>query len=464
MSTGLAWVALVAEDDIFRQQLRLFYRPMDGTVGMKTESLCLETGRKYSIKWSIYSEKTGDYWNFINHLRHDWDIARKIEGSFIWFNPDDILAMPFEKLRSGLESQKVKVANMLGGWVDPKAALTEKGLPFIGFGTAVILPQFEDFRFRIEKAIRRLKNAQPGIQVLVYFNSQRDSSPGKHLDSRILDAQSRPEFTDWQGSYSRTWSLYPTLENSYGQELLQVVSKMRALGADGLYWDEMESVDYSGVRTLDAQWDGFSCRLDADSRVISRIAYVNLLSESAKLSFAQRGGVVMANSPPTTRKMMQRKDLHMVETQHIADWSAYSHLTTPLAFIGSDDNWLQMLAPMKHGLLPVSVRLGYSSTFFSRLYPFTVQTIHEGRVLGKEKIVTLRSGSYGWLRGCEKGNLAIYQYDSNGRDVSFSGEIRYDGDSCVATLKLGKNEAVILERISSTSEDDSETPTVSRVD
>ncbi|MBC7387382.1 MAG: hypothetical protein H7301_14615 [Cryobacterium sp.] len=443
-------IGLVAEDDVFRQQVRLFFNPFEKRAGMKTTSLCLAPGKEVVLKWSVYSDHGKTYWDFLNRVRKDWGIEKSVPGAFVWFHPADILGIPLSNLQTELRRQNVGIANMFGGWVD-RHAKPEKGKPpFIGFGTAPLLDRFSGFRTEISAAIRKLKAARPGIRVYVYFDAQRDSSPDslqKYEDSRFLKGDSTPESTDWLGEYSRTWSFYPTLENSYGRALFDVVDLGKKLGADGIYWDEMESLDYSGVRATRGAWDGFSCELDDHQRILGKIGYLNLLSKGAKEAFAERAGAVMANSPPTTRRLGLRQDLHMVEGQHRSDYSTYAHLTTPLAFIGSEDDWNRILAPLDHGLLPLSVRLGYRTSFLAKIYPITPVELYSGAVLGRDKIVARRSGHYGWKTACE--SVHVIQYDSEGEEIDFTGTMERRVGSCLVNVELGRNGAIILERIPS---------------
>lgn len=441
-------IAILAEDDIFRQQVMLFFDLKTGRAGFKTESLCLLPNKKYSFKWSIYTSDSSDYWDFINLVRKDWKVIHEISGAFIWFQPEDILAMPLNVLREELQKQHVKVANMFGGWVDrnkPK---------WIGFGTATLLAEFEHFRGLIKKSILKLKLADPTIRVLIYFDAQRESSQDtlvRYKDSLFSADNQLIEYTDWMNQFNRTWSVYPTLKNTYGRKLLEVLAMIKRLGADGLYWDEIDSLDYSAVRFTAREWDGFSCQLDQDQQVVGQIGYLNLLSQEAKLAYAGLAGEVMANSPPTLRSFQDRNDLHMIEAQHHSDYSSYAHLNTPLGYIGTDDDWEAIVSTVQKGLIPASVRLGYSTSFFAKLFPITPVEIYPGLILGNERIVAARSGTYGWQSNCA--SVLISQYDSKGQETTFKGKLEHIAFGCRITIVLRKKEAVILTRIPSYSLD-----------
>jgi len=440
-------IGLVAEDDVFRQQIRLFYNPFSGETGLKSDMFCVAPAKTYKTRWSIY-DSDSNYWEFINRVRNDWHVNHEIEGRFVWFTPDDILAMSPSFLKERLQKQGTRIANMFGGWTDPKLEKAEKQVPMIGFGSAVLLPRFAKLRSRIQSAIKMLKAASPGLKVLLYFDAQRDSSPQAETlfkDSLFLDQNHKTESTNWGGQYSPTLSVFPTLENNYGRRLEEVVAEMKTLGADGVYWDEMESLDYSGVRYTFEHWDGHSCVLDANSKVLSRIGYTNLLSEMAKRKFANIAENLMANSPPTTRYFNDRPDVHMIEGQHFTDYSSYAHLTTPLSYIGTSLDWPSIIKPISKGLLPASVRLDYDTPFFSYLYPFEPMRIYPGAIFGLGKIVSSVNGRIGWSEGCKA--LKISQFNEKGLLVQPTFASPMAVAPCVSQVKLPRGSVVILEAV-----------------
>jgi len=441
-------VGLVAEDDVFRQQVRLFYDPLEKKAGLRTESMCIAPHSKIKFVWSAYPAG-GSYWDFINDLRLAWGVNHVIEGSTIWFLPDDILAMDINYLKSRLSLQGVKTASMFGGWTDPQLKPSAHQPPPIGFGTAVLDPRFAGLRSRLKLAILKLKQALPAIDVLIYFDAQRDSSIGAaktFADSLVKDINSQTEQTDWQGQFSQTWSVYPTLENHFGSQLKGSVLLARSLGADGVYWDEMDSLDYSGVRFTTSAWDGHSCLLDHRNQILQKIGYTNLLSSEAKIEYARMAGLVLANSPPTTRVFNERPDTHMVEGQHRSDYSSYIHLSTPLAFIGTDVAWSQIIAPLEKGLLPAAVRLDYNTPFFAHIFPIEVIQISPGAVFGREKIIASHSGLYGWQTDCN--NVEILHFDDHGQ---MSGARQGDRDPtrpCLINARLAPQEVIVISRTS----------------
>jgi hypothetical protein len=438
-------LGLVAEDDVLRNQLWVNNDRKTRTAGLRTDMLCLGAGDAVTLVWSIYPTAAASYWDFINTVRSDWGVNRTVPGSYIWFSPDTVLAMDADRLRAALEHQRVGIASLGGGWVDPQRA---EHPPFIAFGTFVLSPEFASYRERIRKAVAKLKAARPSLRVLLYFDAQRDSSPdaaARFTDSTLMQA-GKPESTDWGGKFSRTWSMVPTTENAFGKALAKVPDAMHALGADGLYWDEIDAVDFGRPRLTERAWDKRTCRLGADGSVEKPVGLVNLLSEPAKLGYARAGGFVLGNGPPTMRAFQDRTDPHMIEAQHNDTWGAFAHLGTPLGYISARTDWDIVLAKIDEGLLIAGIPLGYPHDIVARMYPFTPEYIQGGTLRGRERIVTTRSGLHGWTSGTEP--VKILRYDANGKEHEATWKVEEKDGGVFVRVELGPREAAVIERTS----------------
>ncbi len=442
---GSGGLGLVAEDDVFRQQLFVDVDAASATIGMRTDMLCLAPGERQTLVWSIYPVRTPSYWDFINAVRADWRVNRTVPGSFIWFTPDAVLGTPPETLRAALERQGTSVASMFGGWVDPRRP--EKP-PIIGFGTAVLGAPFAAYRERLRSAVQRLESARPGLRVLLYFDSQRDSAPDaerRFADSLLVGLDGRPERVDWAGEFTPSLGMVPTASNAYGRALHDVVAAMRELGADGLYWDEMDGVDYRAPRVTTGTWDGKSCALAADGAVEMKLGLVNLLSDAVKAEYAADAGMVLGNVPPTTRRFTERADLRMVEAESSEPWGPMAHLTTPLAYIGNRRDSAMVRAKIDEGLLPVSARFDVEHDITARLFPFTPEYLQPGTLRGRERIVTTQSGTHGW-RSCP-GSVRALRYDAAGHEQRATDDwhVKRRRGGAYVRVRLAAGEAAIIE-------------------
>ncbi len=435
-------IGLVAEDDVLRQQLYVDFDPASGTAGMRTDMLCLGPGETQTLVWSVYPVGSDDYWDFINSVRADWRVNRTVPGSFIWFTPDAILDMPPEALRAALARQGTSIAAMLGGWVDRRRP---ERPPLIGFGTYVLGAEFADYRRRIRRAVGALRAARPGLRVLLYFDAQRDSAPdatSRFADSVLRGLDGQTEQVDWGGRYSPAWGMVPTADDGFGRALHGVVAAMRELGADGVYWDEMDGVDFRAPRATSSRWDGRSCVLGADGSVQAKVGLVNLLSEPVKLEYAD-AGMVLGNVPPTTRRFTDRADLRMVEAHHAESWAAFAQLSSPLGYTGDRADWAMVLQKIDEGLLVAGSRLDYSYDILARMFPLTPEYIQPGTLRGRERIVTTRAGIHGW-RSCP-GAVHAFRYDRVGHEHPAPWHVKRRHGGAFLRVDIAVGEAAVIE-------------------
>jgi hypothetical protein len=448
---GAGGLGLVAEDDVLRQQLHVDYErggfegTPPATIGLRTDMLCLAPHDAVTLVWSVYPLASRNYWDFANAVRSDWGVNRTVPGSLVWFKPDQILAMPDDRLRDALARARVGIASMSGGWVDPR---DDTRPPHLGFGTDVAGPRFAAFRARIRHAVARLKAARPEMRVLIYFDAQRESAtdaPSRFDDSLLHDPSGRPERTEWDGRFSPSWSMVPTADNTFGRALTAAAATLGDLGADGLYWDEIDGIDYAAPRLTVEAWDERSCVLAADGTVRTRIGLTNLLSAPVKRAIAAVAGTILANGPPTTRAFQDRDDLHMIEAQHNDAWGAFAHLSTPLGYVGSAGlDVATLVRKIDEGLLVAGLGLGEHADLLAHLFPFTPEYIQPGTVRGRERIVTTESGTHGWTEG--GGTLRGWRYTSDGRLAPAPWRVKERHGALFVRVRLGPGEIAVVER------------------
>ncbi|MCW5890551.1 MAG: hypothetical protein KIT14_08365 [bacterium] len=435
---GSGGVGLVAEDDVFRQQV--IADVAGGAAGLRTDLLCLDRGATYTMVWSAWPLARGDYWDFVGAVRAAWGSDAAIPGAYVWFHPDRILAMPDAALAAALRRQHVAVAAMWGGWVDP--ADTHRP-PRIGFGPSVLDDAFAPLRARVAAAIAKLHAARPGLRVLPYFDAQRDGSAvAGPPDELIVRPGGGVERAAFGGRFTPAWSIVPRAGGGVGARLRATARAMDALGGDGLYWDEIDGIDYGRPRLTTSRWDGRSCLADAAGRVTARVGLANLLSDDLKVALA-RGRFVLGNGPPTTRRL-QPGALRLVEMQHGRDWDALAHLTSPLGYLGGARDFTAVTALLARGLLPAGTRLDYDWQLAGRLFPFTPEAIRPGTLRGRERLVTVRSGTHGWPS--RTGAVRAFRFDAAGREHRAAWRVRYRDGAAWVRVRLAPHEVAVIER------------------
>lgn len=393
-------LGLVCEDNVLRNQARLFCDAANRRAGVFTESLYLGPEETCTLHWRLYPVASGDYWDFINLVRQDWDVNYTVEGAWTFFTPDSILAMSTEQLAADLRRLGVQYACCFGGWVDPKQDPRR-----IGFGAEVFSDYWAGYRERLRQAREKLHAANPELRVLLYFDALRDTAPdagARYPDSRLVDARGQQQSTDWGGMYSLTWSMAPTLEGSFGQAMLEVARRyVEELGANGLYWDEMENVAYGAPLLTYDPVDGRSCVADPTRPGgLRQVGDTVLLGKDFRLAVVDKtldlGGVVMGNGPTCVEELRGRRVQRMIETQHNDFYAYEGNLQTPLGYLGGDNQFAAVVRVLNMGVLPVGNRLSYPWEISRYLFPFTPILVYPGCLVGQERIVVTRSGKWGW--------------------------------------------------------------------
>ncbi|NLF69479.1 MAG: hypothetical protein GX575_10545 [Candidatus Anammoximicrobium sp.] len=439
-------LGMLAEDDVFRNQARLFCGAEPPVAGLRTEMLRLGPGESQTLRWSIWPVAGPDYFDFVNLVRADWGANFTVPGAWTFFHPDSILNQTPEQIREKFQRLGIRFACYCGGWVDHKHDRKR-----IGFGTGVLDDYWADFRSRLRQAAVRIREACPEVKVLVYYDTQRDTSETGHerfRDSWLVGPTGQPLSTEWGGVYSLTWSMVATLENSFGGVMLQAVERYRGeIGADGLYWDEMEGVAYGTPLVTYNMADGHSCLIDPKTYAIQReIGITTLLGEGHRLAVIERarrnGGAVMGNGPACTRAMLATGVPRMVEIQHNDSWCYEGNLGTPLGYMSSRMDFGNVVRALQMACLPVGTRYDYPHEISRYLFPFTPLELHAGYLLGRERIITLHSGSYGWPDGpCR---VAVRHFDRDGKLTKT--EVSADRTAQTA-VQVGSGEAVVIERL-----------------
>jgi hypothetical protein len=442
-------LGLLCEDTPFRNQARLYVDQKPFLAGVRTEMLWLPPGGSHTLEWSVYLVASADYYDFVNLVRQDWGANFTAEGPWTFFSPDSVLATPVEKLSEQFARLGIRYACYCGGWVDPRHDPKR-----IGFGTGVMDPYWADFRGRLKAAAERLRQAVPGVKVLVYYDTQRDTSEGGHerfRDSWLTDRQGNQLSTEWSGVYSLTYSVVATIENSFGRAMLEVAARyLDEMGADGLYWDEMEGTGYGVPLITYNLHDGYSCVLDAKTYRIERLAGVTtLLGEGHRLAVIdlvrRKGGTLMGNGPPCTRDLLRRNVQRMVEIQHNDTWCFQGNLSTPLGYASWRPDFGNWVRALDLATLLVGTRYDYAHEISPLAFPFTPIELHRGYLLGRERILATHDGSYGWLG--EAPLVLAHHLDKDGKRQPGAWVTAYRGRECRTAVALAEGEAAVLERL-----------------
>jgi len=407
-TTEKVGVGVLPLDDVFQVHVSSF--STENQVGLADNQLVLKPGVSYTAEWAILPTETADYYAFLNAMRRLRDVNFTLPGSFAFLRADPRLGATQWSDEECVDFVRFKNAHFLTGgisWPRHKGRYPH-GTTFQQMDWSVSREQIARFR-KLTPEVRHLKYYHCYIDTL-------DESPEKYADARLLRADGT--HADYGKPYDRLY--VPTHENRFGRDVARNVEMILGpqpggLGCDGVYWDEFEYSRYQYAYHLAEEgrgglpWDGVSADIDPRTLKIVRLkSAVELISQPFRLQLAESilaRGPLVANGQPHTRTMLRLHFPRFVETGSISRCSlaqAYSpialgdHLTERSEL----DAYRVMLRALNFGCLyywyndltvvPTHPHLT------SYMFPSTPIELGEGYLIARERIVTNRSGLFGW--------------------------------------------------------------------
>ena len=447
-----AGCGLLAWDDVYRVQAMLFF---DQGAGARSDTFALAPKASYDVRYRVYPVLRPDYYDFINLARRDLDVNFTVPGGFQFglAQPND------EAYRENAATRGLKFMSS-GVWMDNNAAVK----CYHGEHMLQAAAMQQQLRTRCDQ-IRRVIPALAGermVKSLVYIHSFINTDPDgpqKHRDAWITNADGtqyeNPEYTKMCGipfMYN-----YPALnpENSYVAAMKRVIDMVLdkdKIGADGVYWDELEWI--STPYTYD-RWDGHSAFQDEQHRIKRKFAYVQLVSLEAKVQLIKyiqsKGGLLIGNSCAMTNTLTQLHFPRFVETA--AGWyPARSHLYSPIS-LGDHltvKDFPGLLADIRQKLMWGSLYYYYAApkqpygTITQHMFPLTPVELHRGWLLGKERVLTAVPGTF--TLG-DAAPVRVYWYDAAGKLTENKGQERVANGRRLVRLALGDEEMAVIERV-----------------
>ncbi|MBI2298702.1 MAG: hypothetical protein HYU66_07085 [Armatimonadetes bacterium] len=448
-------LGLAAEDDIFRAHVTELQH--DGEFGLADHELGLEAGGSQTLEWSLYPLPGGDYWAFINALRRNWGANLAIPGPHV-FVDWSFHTQTEEWYRHWVRSRGVTM-------VTAPDAMFEDGKP--AMGTAI--PLAKPFCERTAAWFATLHRAAPEVKSLFYLNCTLCTEPGaaeKYADSRLLDPNGNQQTMSAgcrDGGYVPAPLFVSTLDNSYGKAMMQTARYIvEELKPDGIYHDIYTSAGI-GARAFGIAWDGCTVRIDPSTHAVTgKCASAALLERGWHVELMkylrERGKILFGNGPPETRTGTGLRVPTFVETYYSAAVVRDTHLGTPwgygnLPWVDPPRGYTYNTARNLRKILEyggVIALPGWSEeprelTFLQLLYPLTPLEIRPGMVLGEERILTSRSGRYGWPDG---GAADVHEFDGDGKRVAQPGsrEVREGGRRLYELRMPSDHFAIVVRR------------------
>ncbi|MEM2960701.1 MAG: hypothetical protein QXU67_03760, partial [Candidatus Bathyarchaeia archaeon] len=327
----------------------------------------------------------------------------------------------------------------------------------------------------LKEQIEAIHKAHPNLKVMfhVAHNLYATNKPEeKFPDSRVITIEGKHAVYGYDYSNYvyfkkervdegwRWYIYYPTLNNSYGEALMKSVDVMMdelgcdAVFMDGFFWP------YGPDYTYD-RWDGHSADIDPNTKTIaSKKGSILLLSQDALIAFVRKvkskGGVVFANNAVVTRKLAEEDNIIFVREAvgKVNYVCADAHLAPTVVSLADPHAITDEISLYRD----VYDKLRWGNLFFyyqegeityksvpSQMFPITFEEIHSGYVKGKERMITLHSGIYGW-RGDRDLHFS-YRYDARGRLVPNNFLTTVDDSGVRTEVYLEDMEMAVIKRV-----------------
>ncbi len=413
-TAGDAGFGLVPLDDVFRVHSRQELE--DGTVRLADRSLYLRPGSEYTAEWAIVPVPNTDFYDFVNRARRMLDVNFTLPWMFAFhFYIEPVYDWSDDYFRSWVVN---KGANLVVKSLYGAGRLPGGGVKRGTLWMESDLQPYVDFQRRIDELF-----PDDSAKTAIYFHCFLDvdeRNEQRLADDRLLTADGT-HLTYGEGRSAYMKYYVPTVGSAFGADMERWIDMiLDDVGVDGIYWDEFAYARGSAYN-MD---DGFTADIDPTTMQITRLkADTTLMSRDWRLQQVERiqdaGQPFIVNGMPRTRSLAQRKFQAFTETGSIGN-CRNTLLYSPVA-LGDHlsertfgDAWGVMLRALDFGCLYnwyVSKVVPPEPTLTSHMFPFTPIELHEGYVIGEERIITNRSGLFGWA---DDSGFAAYVYDRNG--------------------------------------------------
>ncbi|MEN6344028.1 MAG: hypothetical protein ABFE16_01925 [Armatimonadia bacterium] len=448
VKAGDAGIGLMPVDDVTRVHSRNYFAGTTG--GFADDYFVLKPHESRMTQWWIFPVHSGDYYDFVNAVRWSQSTNFRLDGSFAFVTARE----PFTKWTDEQAANWVDKLSLRYASCSISAPLYQGKYPH---GTAFPLVDHKPQR----DLLAHLKRVRPQLKTLVYYHvfiSTEEGASQKYKSDRLLKASG--EQADYRNPIYPLF--FPTLENAYGRAMERNVDLILGtgpddLGADGVYWDELSWS--SETWHFGEPWDGCSGFIDAKTNELTRkVSHVTLITNPFRVKMIQKimgaGHPLIGNGNPVTETETGLHFPRFVETGSITNL-VKSHLYTP---IGLGDH----LTERTEQDVMDNIRrfLDYGCLYYyyhqqatenvtqpglSRyMWPITPIELHEGFIIGQERILTNRSGNFGWADGSRH---EVHVFDRTGKELPWKAPtVTQDGHTYTELRIPGGYVAAILRR------------------
>lgn len=391
-------MALVVESDVVRQQAMYRYLP-DGSMAIEDSRLVIPSGSPFTVRWLVHLGAADDYFAVMADLRQRWKTPRVESLSYAAFvYPETFDHMSDEQLgRYFRESGIGVVVNGTGLTVPNRPDI--RWIAGVGLERAEVAERREGLRILRE----RIRRVAPQVKFLIKVHCYLNSPLYPDDFERFADCLMRG--VDGQPVAHPTYGqvFIPSLENEFGKLWRQVIDEAAVeIGADGFYWDESTSPGLPGevAGWTYHTWDGVSADLDADGRVLRKVANISILTDAYRLAVTReqlaKGRMWCLGGEPRSASFQSLAVNWWRECQHHAYYGFAGPFSQGQAYTSPSQSVAQLRDLLACGAVSCRLAPGQSSPYHRALFPLTVTQIGDGWIRGTDKLITMRTGTYVW--------------------------------------------------------------------
>ena len=415
-ATSSSGLGLVVLNDEFRVHATMIAD--EGSILATDPYFVLAPNATYTAELAVVPTADPKFYTFVNAARRMLKANFTLDVCFAFmFHEPPVYQWPDKTFTSFIENKTANFVVKSNYGVRTKQGHPARSTDWVAGPHTV----YRDFHQRVRRWY-----PDRSVKTGIYYHSFLDThEPNKRrfADDRALDAAGK-HITYGRGRHSYMSLYIPTLQpGHWGQESAKVLDViLDRIGVDGVFWDEFS---WSTTPFVYSHLDGCSADIDSKTHRVRRLkGSVALLSRDFRARHVkriqQRGAVLITNGAPWTRTLADYKFPAFTETgsiSHCRKMLLYSpialgdHLTER----SERDAYRIMLRALDYGCLYAWYGSNFSAThktLTEHMYPFTPLEIHSGYVIGKERILTSRSGLFGWDDVSE---FRTYVYDREGR-------------------------------------------------
>lgn len=413
-ATADGGLGLLALNDEFR--VHACMTAEKGTITLADPAFVLKPGTTYTAELAVVPVDEPDFYAFVNAARRMLGVNFTLDISFAFLSHEPpVYEWSDEKLAKFIDNKAANFVVKSNYGVRTKQGHPARCTDWIA-GPHTI---YRDFHQRIRKLYPD-RSVKTGIYYHCFLDTHQPNQERFAADRALDSAGNHIAY----GSHTYMHMYVPTLEpGHWGEEIAKVVDViLDDIGVDGVFWDEFA---HSAAPFVYSHFDGCSADIDPATHKIQRLkGAMPLLSREFRARMVRkirdRGAVLIVNGAPCTRTLAELKVPAFTETgsiSHCRRMLLYSpmalgdHLTER----SEKDAYRVMMRALDYGCLYAwygsNVYPDYP-TLTEWMYPTTPIEIHSGYVIGEERIITNRSGLFGWD---DASDFTAYVYDRDGR-------------------------------------------------